>query len=97
MSEPQLDPDPVVSERMHRLVGEIVRQLRRTELPAYIGQHIRDESAKFGARSSQAVIEPGPMPMMMEHTLFPDGSIRLQMTDWNRQIFWRAHLRPQDA
>jgi hypothetical protein len=97
VTEPQLDPDPAVSEQMHHLADEIVRRLSADELPAYISDFIRDDAAEHGVRSSHAVVYPGSHPIYAEFELHPDGSLWIRLNDWNGQIFWRKHLRPGKA
>lgn len=95
MRLPQLDPDPAVSESLHRLADEIVRRVAGTELSPDAGEYLR-KVAEFGPYQTAFTLYPGNpnLTVFGESTIYPDGSIRLELSDHNGSIFWRTRLRP---
>lgn len=92
---PLLDPDPGTSESMYRLADEIVGRLSGMELSAIMGKYLR-KVAEFGPHHSTFVLYPGnpDLAVFGSSVIRPDGSMLLELSDHNGQIFWRTHLRP---
>ena len=101
MSDPwTISPDGIVSVAAESFAAAVVEKLSASvipsSIPAEVGQWVRATATHGSFWWQFSIPMAGATSMGTRWKLHPDGTIGLELTDTNGQIFWRGTFRPAE-